>query len=130
MSKGKGVNSKYQDFDPDKYVTSSDHAQHVEDLGRRLSYLEEKFGDNEKIATTLKNAAENAVKMQTLFADTFVTLLKTNDTIKSGISDIVNKLDRKYTVLFMKRFGFISYTLAISIISAIAGAIVKAYISH
>ncbi len=74
-------------------------------LTKKVECLEEKFGTNEKIAETLSDTAKKAVKMQEMFAETFVTLLKSNKDIRKVLADLLDELDRSYTKSFMKRFG-------------------------
>jgi len=106
MSKPSRNSNQNNDFDVNALLSDvSNHARDMTTLTKKIECLEEKFGTNEKIAETLSDTAEKAVKMQTMLAKTFVTLLKSNDEVKEGISEIVNKLDRKYTALFLKRFS-------------------------
>jgi hypothetical protein len=107
-----------------------DHARNVEDILRRLGALEKKFGDSADITLTVCQTIESSVQAQDLFSMIFVKLLKNNENARDEIANLINKLDRAYTNLVFKRFGFMIYTAVVSITSAVAGAIIKAFISR
>ena len=77
----------------------------IEDFNTRIGVLEEKFGDNEKIAKTLSGVSENIKDFDKLFEKAFLNLLKTSTDIKSSIQNFVDESDRVAVNKLMKRFG-------------------------
>lgn len=89
------TNHSQSDFNPlDLSRKSDQHDQDITDLKERLDSLEERFGTNEKIAETLCNASETAVKMQTMLKGVFLKLLHDDKQITDKMSDMIGEYDR------------------------------------
>lgn len=115
------------DFDPGSIVRKvDDHDKGMELLSTRIKNIEDKFGSNEQIAETLCDTAKKAVKMQTMLADTFIELLKTNESVKISVTELTNKADRNATSLVLKRFG----SSIIAIVYILLGSIMTGLIKH
>lgn len=114
---------------PEIVRTVEDHKLALAAVVDRIKVLEDKFGTNEKIAETLCATSATAVKMQTMLSDTFTKLLRTDEGIKNGVTELINKNDRHLAIVAMKRFGFAVYTAIISIIGIVIGAMAKGWFS-
>lgn len=101
-----------EDFNlPDMFQNLGAHKTNIADLTSRVKELENKFGDSEKIAITLREAHESAVKMRNLFSDFFVDGLAKNDLVKAKIIKIINEADRSFFFASLKRFGLVIWSL-------------------
>ena len=98
------------------------HGTDITDLTERLTSLEERFGDNEKIAKTLTDVSGNIKNFDQLFEKVFVGLLRTSTDIKSAFRLFVDECDRDATNKLLKRFGVISVWVVSLIITAFVTA--------
>jgi|GEM_PF-5728676 len=123
------TNQKHQDFDADKYVTSTDHEKAIEELHNRLKALEDRFGSNEKIAATLCDAEANAVKMADYLERSFIKLLSKNDPVRTEIKNIVTSIDRGYVQQKLKEYGIWIYGGIVLIVSQLSIETIKWIVS-
>lgn len=93
-----------------------------EDLDSRINSLEERFGDNEKIAKTLCEVSENIKNFDKLFEKALLILVKNNTDIKTAIKNIIDENDRVASNKLLKRFGVIIAWVISIIITAIITA--------
>lgn len=127
MAKGAPNQNLPDDFNLNTFVENvSFHSIEIPKLTSRIEKIEEKFGDNEKLADTLHNASQKAVKMQKLFDESFIKLLDESYLVKEKISKIINNVDRNHFYTSLKRFGFVVYTILIGAI----GSAVTVLITH
>lgn len=108
--------------------TIGKHDEELISVKKRLDSLEEKFGNNEKIADTLCETAEKALKMDEMIRKVFLKLLKKDTDIKSEVSNLVNDLDRNCFKKNLKRFGFTVWTVIIFLLGVLITAIVNKFI--
>ncbi len=119
--------SNQNDFDTKDLVRIvSDQNKDIQGLSSRIKALEDKFGTHECIADTLCVTVEKAAKMQSMLSEAFIKQLKSDDRIKNAVLDLVDKADRKYLVLALKRFGLWIYGLLMLVV----GLLIQAAIAH
>lgn len=111
-------------------MAAEDHAKQMEDVISRIKELESKFGSNERIADTLCETAEKATKMQAMLANKFIDLLNTNVPIKEAVQQIMEKSDRNYFILSLRRFGGYVWTIAVIFLTLLFEILIKSQISH
>jgi hypothetical protein len=81
------------------------HGQDIVDVQKRLKVLENKFGDNIKIADTLCEASKQAVKMKEMIKSIISELLDKDPEIKNRVDNLVKGVDRDSVKCFYKKFG-------------------------
>ncbi len=95
----------------------------VEDLNTRVVALEEKFGDNEKIAKTLCIVSDNIKDFDKLFEKALLTLME-NPNVKQAFNKAIDESDRSTVKKLLKRFGvWIGWLISIIITAYIATVI-------
>lgn len=110
------------DFDVNKIVeTGSKHEEEISNLKRQVKTLEDKFGNNEKIADTLCETSEKASKMQEMLTASFLKQIKSNPEIKKALKEVIDETDRDFVRAFIKKVGWAIWTLIVALVS---GAIV------
>ena len=77
----------------------------VEDFNTRIIALEEKFGDNEKIAKTLCEVSEKQKDFDKIFEKTIEILIKNSPLVKNAIQGFIDSEDRNIFWKITKRFG-------------------------
>ena len=77
----------------------------VEDFNTRIIGLEERFGDNEKIAKTLCNVAETQKDFDKIFEKAIINLIKNSSDVKNSFQEFVDGGDRDAFKKLFKRFG-------------------------
>lgn len=102
-----------------------EHEKDLVSIKERLAALEEKFGSNEKIADTLCETSEKAVRMDEMLGKRFLHLLKHDVGIKGEVTSLVNGIDRSFFLASLKRVGL----LVVGVIYSIALLAVGAFIS-
>lgn len=114
------------DFDTNKLVeTSGKHNEEISDLKKRVRVIEDKFGDNEKIANTIYLTADSQVKMQEMLELSFVKQLQNSPKIKEVIDTLINESDRKAASVIIKKVGIGIWTIIVAVISGAVVYLVK-----
>lgn len=111
------------DFDP-KAITQ-EHQKDIGDLKKRIEELEKKFGTHEQIADTLCITAEKQTKMKDMMGAVLIDLLQRNDSVKNEIKDIVDKTDRNAVMVFVKKVGFLGWSILLAVLGVILGYFLK-----
>jgi hypothetical protein len=125
---GKAKPSKVQDVDMDSIVTTERHDQDVQHLDKRLCDLEARFGSNEKVAETLREAADSQVKMQNVHDEMLIKALKRNDAVKAALAEEIQASDRSEVNKLIRKFRGIIGGVIIALISIAGTLIVQNYI--
>jgi hypothetical protein len=97
----------------------------VEDFETRITSLEERFGDNEKIARTIGEVSDNIKNFDKVFEKAILDFLRSNIDVKAEVKKIIDETDRNTANELLKKFG---KTLG-WIISLIITAVVTWYLS-
>jgi len=114
--------TKKTDFNIDDLVkTGSKHDEEISGLKKRVKIIEDKFGDNEKIADTLCATADTQLKMQEMLQNVFMKQLQSNPVVQEEISKIINKTEKDQFKVWARKIGIGVWTVIVSILS---GAIV------
>lgn len=95
----------------------------VEDFNTRIEALEENFGDNEKIASTLAGVAASIKTFDQLFEKAFVNLIKNSTDVKVAFQAFVDEGDRAATNKLLKRFGLIAVWSLSLVVTVVVTAI-------
>jgi predicted transcriptional regulator len=96
-------------LNPDDYLKADQHEKDMSGLTKRIEALEEKFGSNEKIAETLYETSQKAKKMEELLATSFTELIKKNSNVQDAMKMFIDKIDRKYFFVVIKRLGWLGW---------------------
>ncbi|MCK4592154.1 hypothetical protein KAT63_01795 [Candidatus Parcubacteria bacterium] len=108
------------DFDPDKLTTSLDkHGEDIINVKKRIEQLEDKFGNNEKIADTLCETAEKATKMREMISDTFLLLIEKDLKIKGGLKNLIKETDRDVFKHNINKLFSLIFALALIVFGAL-----------
>ncbi len=119
------ITKEKEDFEFKSIIKT--HSEGLIDLEERIKALENKLGTHEKIAETLCETAQKQTKMQELLANTFIALLKTNDSIKAATTDLINKADRNAISKLFKKFGMTVWSILMLVIGGIITKIIQHY---
>ncbi len=92
-------------FDANEYLKQDVHAKDMNALETRIQSLEDKLGSNEKIADTLCEASEKAVKMREMLEKNFIDLVSKNDSVRTEIKNIIKSADRDFVQSKLKQYG-------------------------
>lgn len=117
----------HQDFNPDELVQSSQHQQDIDGLNTRIKSLEDKFGTNEKIADTLCEASERALRMDELFEKKIVKQIQQNAEVRKELRKVIDEADRAAVRAFIKRVGIGIWTLIIALVSGAIALIINTF---
>lgn len=112
------------DFNVNTLVKAEDHDKDIALLSERISMIEMKFGTNEKIADTLFEASEKALKMHEMFSSTFIKAINSNSHVQNSLTTLIDQLDRKnFRVIFKRIWGAI-WTLIVAVAGVTFGKLV------
>lgn len=126
MSSALPNSSVSNDFDTNQIIRHvEDHAKDIVALLLRVKELEDKFGNNEKIADTLSETAEKAVKMQTMLQKTFVLLLETNEPVRCEIKKLIKSTDREFVVTQWRQWRYLVIAAFIFLTAQVSIEVVK-----
>lgn len=117
-----------QDFDFNKIIKIDQHTKDIEDLSKRITTLEERFGSNEKLADSLCEAWDKAVRMQELITKSFLKIVASNEDAKECITTLVNKIDRDWLKAYFKRIGFTFWSILVFVAGVAVTTIVGKWI--
>lgn len=115
-------------FDAKTWVQKEDHDREMGEIGSRLKKIEDKFGDNDKIAETLKQTSKKSAVMQKVLISNFVNCIKTHEPTREAIKNLINSEDRKYFFSSWKRMWKIIGTLALAAATGAIGYLLKGHI--
>ncbi len=94
-----------QDFKAQDIVkTVDEHAKDLQGIEKRLSTLERKFGPENIVQTLNSNIKESTTISETI-ATILQKLLSSDDTTKTNINLIVEKIDRNQWKIFIGKSG-------------------------
>lgn len=111
------------DFDPDELTKQSkQHEGYILELHNRLQALENRFSSNEQIADTLMDCSRNAVRFREMFAEVLIAQLKTDENLRTTISDFIDSVDRKAVNKWIKRIGIAAWSVFLILITALVTA--------
>ena len=83
----------------------STHESDIQSLSKRIEKLEDRLGSNEKLADTLCETANKAVKMREMLETNFVQMLSKDDKAKQEIKTIIEQTDRDFVQTKLKQYG-------------------------
>ncbi len=110
--------AKKTDFNPDELTQKTDkHEQEIAKLFDWAATMQSNFGSNESIANTFLECSRNAVKYREMFSEVLVAQLKTDDNLRTTLSDFIDQSDRKALARYAKQVGFVVWTIIIALIS-------------
>ena len=112
------------DFDAGTLTkTQEDHGKSITDIKNRLNKLENRFGDNEKTALTLKSVFESQTKAQDALATTFVKLLNSDKVIESA-TWLVNRINGNKLKFLASKIGFAVWSAVLFICGVVVTVII------
>lgn len=111
-------------FNTADYLNVSDYNADIDDIRKRLDALESRVKDKPSLANSFNEAFEGDRNMDATLSKVIVNHVLKDDTVKSAIKDMVNKIDRDYFKAFMKRFGWAIGAIILALISGLAGYLI------
>lgn len=106
---------------------------HTKDMGlitKRLDELEARFGTNEKIANTLCEVEENAVKMGNCIEKSISKILINSDPVNNQIKKIIAESDRSYIAQQLRQYRVWIYGALLFIAAQGSIELIKFFIHH
>lgn len=116
------LTQKIDDFNLNELVRLQDH----ERLSSRVDTIEEKLGPG--FAKFFCDAAEDSTKIQGLIAKKIVLMALTDPETRGAIAQIVEKTDGRIFKSFLKKGGWLVWTLVTAAVSSIATLAVQRWI--
>lgn len=114
-----------KDFDVSELVKSDQHEKDMGALDRRVSLLENRVGTSEKIAETLFEASQKAVKMKTMIGSLLTDLIQRDRRVRIELQNFIKESDRDAVKVLWKRFGFLIWSSVVYIIGVITTVIIQ-----
>lgn len=114
-----------KDFEISELVKSDRHEKDMSALDRRVLLLESRVGTSEKIAETLFEASQKAVKMRTMIGNLLIDMLQRDKKVRDELQLFIKKSDREAVTVFWKRFGFSIWSSIVFILGVIATVIIQ-----
>lgn len=107
------------DYTKSEILQEEERRKNIDSLLQRVDRLEKKFGDNEKIAKTLKETSDNILGMRTMILEIFTDAFYSNKDVKTLLLNFINQADRNWLVFFFRKFWMLILTLSSGIIGSL-----------
>lgn len=98
------VNFNVNDFDVKTIIqVQKDHEDDLARLSARIELLEARLGDPLKLAETLYDVSQKAIKMEDLIVEKLIKSIDSNEKVIKTLNQFITKSDRAAVHLIVKR---------------------------
>lgn len=115
------------DFDPDSMVQSDQYERDREQLKEKLGSLEERVGDNVKLAATLKAVSDETRVIDEIIKSSFINLLANNTEVREAVKKFMDTYERNRFFTTINRFQALLYGVLGFIILRLLELLINAF---
>lgn len=115
-----------EEFNAAEYLNKNEYNADIEDIRKRLDFLEGRVKDHASLATSFNEAFENDKAMDKVLVALLCELIKKDPDFKKAVGDAVRESDRNWFISRLKSIWGIVWAILLLLI----GAIVEHLLNH